>query len=486
MTFSGSYYIDFLSQFVEPTILQDKLNELAGILGISLSPEAIDFLLINPINIKLKSLNDSLSIIIPLSKSQTLLADLSKYFAAKELLEFSDPSYSVFNSDAHFPNDYAAIAEAGATGLFQYGYNQFKALKYSCDAIVKFILKNNYEKVWLIESPLGNVVPVQVLSGLSSRAGINPTILTISLPRNEKQESGFTIDDIVCSHIKLLENENGILIYLDDIITGTRFRKVANSIQKHINNTSIKFIPCALVFTNIITPDNAHKKINDSNKLLLKERLAEVQKQYSFDPWFQIPELPRIKIDRGHPVVYESPVVWGEQPIVAGMKKCNYVFNIIEQFRSLIDDLVSNINKSRDKLLWLWSRDTNGSHYIITDDVVLKLFEEIQNAIEWEDVKNCAKDDFSSDYSGLTNDLRPQEAYERMNWVTNQLSSRVKRKLGQERSNLLQRALSNLFAVQEKYFPEDRDYSYCNYYLKYNSKIARLNEKLVELILNIT
>jgi len=318
------------------------------------------------------------------------------------------------------------------------------------------------------------------------KAGIKSTVISLSLPRNEKPKLGFTINDIVIANKHLFEESNDVIIYPDDVISGSRFRKISSSFRKVTNSTPSTFIPCAFVFNKLVTPENIRNPINDNDKKILRKRASEIYKQHNFDPWFEIPELPKIKIDSGLPIVYESPVVWGEQPIVAGMKKCNYVFNIIEQFESILSDIISNTNKSRDILLLLWSYDTNGVHYVISEEVILGVFTKINNSLNWEEIKSCAKDEYSLDYCGSIHELTPDEAFNRMNWVMDQITKRVEINIGKEQSNILHKALSDLFTVIEKYFPEDRDSNYCNYYLKYNKSIRRLNFELVELIQSIT
>jgi hypothetical protein len=61
----------------------------------------------------------------------------------------------------------------------------------------------------------------------------------------------------------------------------------------------------------------------------------------------------------------------------------------------------------------------------------------------------------------------------------------VETKLSAENGHILLKALLDLFTVKERHFPQARDSSYCNYFLKYNQSICKLNQKLIDLIMEI-
>jgi hypothetical protein len=400
LTFSGSEQIQKLFSKVENKYLESKLKELSDILEIDLSDAAMKFLLVNPIYLKYASLCNALNKIKIYSKYQTQLRDLSKYFAAREFLEFAVPEYSLFDAKIDFPKEFSLAAETGAEGLYKYGINQFKALKKHCEDIVDFVVSKKIKNVCLIESPLGNIVPIQVLTNLFEINGINFSKVSLSLPRNDRPKYGFTFKEIIINNIELITNGNDLVLYIDDVISGSRFRKISTALKKAVGQTNSYFIPCALVFRPHATPNFIWKADYSQNRSTIKKRAEEFYKEQNFFPWFEIPELPKFKIDAGLPIVYESPVIWGEQPIVAGMKKVNFVFNIIEQFEAILNDIVTNDYKSRDFLMSLWSKDTNGVTYIVPESIVLDTFLNIKEEINWQEIKEAAKVKFSVDYSG--------------------------------------------------------------------------------------
>jgi hypothetical protein len=482
MTFSGSLKISTLFNKIDKGDLEKPLNELSEILGIKLSRKALDFLLINPILLKQVKLCDALDNILNKSNGSSL----TKYFAARELIEFAVPEYSLFDNDIAFPEDYKLISEIGAQGLHQYGLNQFNSLKDCCVDIVKFVIKNNYINICLIESPLGNVVPVQVLCALFEKNGINTKKISLSLPRNDRLKFGFTFSEVITNNIDSMINGIDLVLYIDDVISGSRFRKISSSLSKKLKKKSVILLPCALVVKPHPLPSFVWKPEYTKNRSIIKNRAIEFQKEHSFFPWFEIPDLPKIKIDDGLPVVYESPIVWGEQPIVAGMKKVNFIFNILEQFEYILNDIITNEFKSRDTLLSLWSKDTKGVSYIIPDNILTDVFLDIREEIDWEKIREDAKSEFHVDYSGGIDELQEKEVRLRWEWIMNEIITQVKAKLDESQANILQKALHDLFTVLERHFPQARDSNFCNYFFKYNKSIIRLNSKLISLIIETT
>jgi hypothetical protein len=484
MTFSGSLKISNLFDKIDKRNIEEKLDELSAVLGIQLSRNTLDFLLINPILLKQVKLCDALSNISILNKS--IGSSLSKYFAARELIEFVVPEYSLFDNDIEFPEEYKLISEIGAQGLYQYGINQFNSLKICCEDIVKFVLENSYSNICLVESPLGNVVPVQILYALFDKNNINVKKISLSLPRNDRSKFGFTFNEVITNNLDSMTNGVDLVIYIDDVISGSRFRKISSSLSKNSKNKSAKLVSYALVVKPHPIPNFVWKPDYKRNRSIIKQRAIEFQKENNFFPWFEIPDLPKFKIDDGLPVVYESPIVWGEQPIVAGMKKVNFIFNILEQFESILNDIITNEFKSRDTLLSLWSKDTKGVSYIIPDNILTDVFLNIREIIDWDKIKENAKSEFHADYSGGIDELQEEEVRLRWEWIKNEIFTQVKDKLGDSQANLLQKALHDLFTVLERHFPQARDSNYCNYFFKYNKSISRLNSKLISLIIENT
>jgi len=370
--------------------------------------------------------------------------------------------------------------------LYQYGLNQFNSLKDYCNDIVTFVQKNNYLNICLIESPLGNVVPVQVLCAIFKKNKINAKKISLSLPRNDRSKFGLTFSEVITNNVDSMTNGIDLVIYIDDVISGSRFRKISTSLSKNLKNKSVKLVICALVVKPHPFPNFVWKPEYKKNRSIIKERALEFQKEHSFFPWFEIPDLPKLKIDDGLPVVYESPIAWGEQPIVAGIKKVNFIFNILEQFESILNDIITNEFKSRDTLLALWSKDTKGVSYIIPDNILTDVFLNIREEIDWKKIRENAKSEFHSDYSGGIDELQEEEVRLRWEWIKNEIFKQVKDKLGESQANILQKALHDLFTVLERHFPPARDSNYCNYFFKYNKSISRLNSKLISLIIENT
>lgn len=63
--------------------------------------------------------------------------------------------------------------------------------------------------------------------------------ISLSLPRNDRSKHGLTYGDIIADHAKAIVEGNDVVIYLDDVITGTRFRKICGVLES-IQNIKIR------------------------------------------------------------------------------------------------------------------------------------------------------------------------------------------------------------------------------------------------------
>lgn len=479
--FTGSKQVYDLMQVADPNEFRSTLLEYLSVLEISFESETIDFLLKNQIQRKHKSLISSLELIKAFIIPDEYSRSLAKYFAARDIFDLLNQDNSVFSNEDSFPSDLIRVARIAADGIYYYGHDQFIELRKCCEIICEKSALFNDKRIIIIESPLGNVVPVQIINSLLQRNGISPITITLSLPRNEKKNYGITFQEIIRNiSLEMQLSCRDIVLYIDDVISGTRFKKISSALKCEVCKMNALFLPIALVFKNPfkrVTIEHI-KQISG-----LRERAKKLQRDYGFLPWFQMPELPKIKIDAGLPVAYESPVVWGEQPYLAGMKKINYVFDLINQFMSILDDLVSNENGSLDVLIHLWSQDKNGSSYLFKDGLLLDEFKKIKSGMNWNKLKRLSIEKYPSDYTGEVKCLSKDEAIERWNWIGDQIVEIMKSNISEEVGNILVKGLNDLIFTMEKHFPPPRDQEYCSYFLRYCPTIAEMNARLIERIL---
>lgn len=485
MSFSGSVNTEYLfSRMSDAQKLADKLDELGSILRLKLSDDVKQFLLYNPLNIKYQRLCESLEFISKMCGGVNEFPSLPQYFAAREFIELIDPSMSVFDEKTIFPSEYESIAQVGAEGLYSYGILQFSALKEFCLAISNSIISKRVKSVCLIDSPLGNILPNRVLYSFLSAKGIKVAIKSISIPRNEKACKGHTVKSVIVENIQSLDTAVEMVLYLDDVITGTRYNKVSSILDRQLKITNILFLPCAMVFHPHITRQYKPKKDYKINRKRVFDKAKDSTQEFGFQTYKEFPSLPLMKIDDGDPFVYDSPVVWGEQALVSGMRKVNLIFNLIENQKGLMEDIESNCCGSRTALESLWSKDSQGRKCLFANGLLSSCFSKYNSVIDWDVIHSTAKIQYSDDYDGHIIHLQEGEIMGRIKWVKDEVSKAIASKLGMPTANLVNRALSDLFSIQRKFFDQGRDIDYCNYVLPYNKTIKKLHETLVTLTVN--
>lgn len=112
--------------------------------------------------------------------------------------------------------------------------------------IAQVIKYNHCENVYLLELPIGNSIPIQLLKNYLLDLNIKSTTITISLNRNDSKLNGKTRKNLIEEKISYINNEQSTLIYLDEWITGANFKNILNSISKAFTNG--RLIPCAIMY----------------------------------------------------------------------------------------------------------------------------------------------------------------------------------------------------------------------------------------------
>ncbi len=80
---------------------------------------------------------------------------------------------SAFDLGARFSSAAVRAMEAGADGLFDVGRLQFEALARTVRHLIAWLAPHTVRSVAIIESPLGNSLPVQLICNLAQRQGIS-------------------------------------------------------------------------------------------------------------------------------------------------------------------------------------------------------------------------------------------------------------------------------------------------------------------------
>jgi hypothetical protein len=105
-----------------------------------------------------------------------------KFWAAQTLVTTALRP-TVFDPNYVYPPAVARALEVGAQGLYEVGVSQFDALAGLGTELVAWLTKRRPKRVALIESPLGNTVPVQFIAALAQGRGLSVEIIQWNAPR---------------------------------------------------------------------------------------------------------------------------------------------------------------------------------------------------------------------------------------------------------------------------------------------------------------
>src|SRR5262249_15487330 len=151
---------------------------------------------------------------------------------------------SVLNQEATYPTGVARALARAADGLFELGQSQFEALALIADEIANWLVAHNACSVALIESPLGNSVPVQVISDLTAKRGIKVANILWNAPRNDRPSKGRTLEQSA-SDCAEEARERDYVVLVDEVFHGSRFIKLLGALQARID--AEKLIPVAMM-----------------------------------------------------------------------------------------------------------------------------------------------------------------------------------------------------------------------------------------------
>jgi hypothetical protein len=471
--FAGSRYIRDLYEPVAEGDFRSAVAEAFTAARISPDQELLDRLCIQPLGIRYVKWRRVIDRLQALNLRSDDAQALRRFVFAQHVL-IDIPGGSPFDPDTAYPGQLPEIAAFGAKGLLDHGREQVRSLRSVCDSLVGWARDQGHRRVLLLESPLGNVVPVAILSILLRQAGVDSTTVSLSLPRDTRI---VMFKDAIESLYAGLTKDPLPLLYLDDVLTGSRFSKVVDALQKAARRHRQPLpVAVALVF-------QPHRPLTPAHVENRERARAKVSaERHPGDPpvWWQVPGLPQIRIDSGPPVSYESPVVWGESDLVAGRRRVNLVFNLIEEFKRIQDALVAEAPAARTELRRLWSEDVNGHRYDSDDAALRGGLAEAFRGLDWEAIAAAAEKEFPDDYQGRAT-VRPDAAFagHRTTWLRGMILGAT---AGPAGTQLGWEALYALFLTLDRREGDPRDRDFCYMFYPYNPAIARLHHTIVETV----
>jgi hypothetical protein len=470
--FADSRAIRDLYQPIPGPSFQAAVEEASAAVGFTPGPELLDRVCSHPLGIRYVKWRQTVDRLRMLDVPDENVQALRRFVFAQHLL-LDVPCGNPLDPAEPFPAQLAEAATLGARGLLAYGRGQFDALREVCGALADWARVQGHRRVVLVENPLGNVVPVAVLGRVLGRVGVDARVISLSPPRDTRV---VTYRDAIVAAAQAAAADRAPLVYLDDVLTGSRFSKLADTLRK---TTRRHDQPAPVLVALAFRP---YHELTDAQAAIRERVRAKVaEERHANDPqaWWDLPELPRVRVDGVLPVAYESPVVWGENELVAGRRRVNLVFNLIEEFRRLHRALVDDDLSARDALRWLWAEEVQGSRYNVPDDVLRGCLAEGLRALDWDVVTAAAEAKFPADFRGRP--AAPPDATfaaRRVDWLRAQILGVAER--GHSARGLAWNALHTLFQAQGRRGGDPRDRQYCYTFYPYNPVLARLHQEVVE------
>jgi hypothetical protein len=305
----------------------------------------------------------------------------AKFWAAQTLVTTALRP-TVFDPNYDYPAAIASALETGAQGLFDVGQSQFDQLAMLGKELVKWLIERKPTRIALIESPIGNTVPTQFLEALAKGQGLSAKIVQWNAPRNDRARLGRTVEDTAA--ICAAETEAFDLVVLaDESLTGTRFLKLFDALIQPIGKD--RLVPIAMLFPDVQRPNLGR---HENRARLIK--VLETQGKYIGYPnchvtfsghrWF--------RIDGGPRAIWQSPVIWGDSEMVAGKRKINLAFMLIDHFRDIIDDLAQTDSMYRPYLERAWALNEHGRAFAFVPGLMQRCFESIGRDLLLEEFRN--------------------------------------------------------------------------------------------------
>ena len=136
---------------------------------------------------------------IPTGHYRDTIGEAAAKFWAAQALAATVMSPKALDRFATYPEGIKRAMRVGADGLFEVGKSQFDELRRVADELVSWIAKQGFKSFSIIESPLGNCLPVQVVCDLAEGRGITGSAIEWNAPRNDRRARGWTVTKLVAT-----------------------------------------------------------------------------------------------------------------------------------------------------------------------------------------------------------------------------------------------------------------------------------------------
>jgi hypothetical protein len=476
VAFMGSWQVAELYQPVDAGTFRSIVASVFEETGLCAGDELLNRLCERPIALHLQDWRQTQARLRELNISGEEAQGLRRFILAQHVLN-NFPTLSPFEPESPYPAQTAEVAEFGAAGLLRYGKDQFAMLRDVCENLAKWA-RAKHPRVALLESPLGNVVPVAALREVLRRNGVEPEVLTLSLARDS---AATTYREAIDNITQSLAADPRPLIYVDDVLTGTRFGMTVKALSESARNRGIaEPVAIALAFPPHQELREKHLEIREETRTIVQSfpHATEVS------TWVNMPRLPRLELSSGQHFAYQSPVIWGENDLVAGRRRVNLIFNLIEEFNRSLSKLTGKDSEWRNRLRQLWSEDLTGQRFKIRDHILRESIRAASQGVNWDSIITSAKGKFPDDYNGRINE-RPDTAfvYGRITWLTEEVRRAALKGAEPAAAQMLVNALTTLFSAGYRRGGDPRNRDFCFMFYSYHPPLLRLHQRVVEGVL---
>ena len=477
MIFGTSAYLEWRFKLAPSGTARPLIAPLAELLGAS--PEEIDSYASMPFrNGELEELAVWTHRVVSVTDQGPRAKSAKKFWAAQAL------AIPVLCREPLSPatDDPVAVRllQVGADALYDAGYPQFEKLRLVCSELVSWLSKQTWPRAVLVESPLGNCVPVAVFHSLAAQAGLDTGVVTWNAPRNDRAGAGWTVSDSTGS-LSGDVDASDLVIFADDVITGTRFVKTFDALSREFPG---RVLPIAMAFEDPTRPSTSLNQLKRVQTRVSKAGILLGRAQ----TFVKFPMLPAFYIDAGAPVYWESPVIWGETDLVAGKRKVNLIFNLIDHLFYTLKDLAEPSSKLAKFLLKAWRQNTTGELYAFAAGVREQFFSKLANDLVVGEVQLAlaarGREVYPADFTGMVSSIDEGGVKQRWDWLRTTFLDLAEAKLRPEEAYVLWRAFDETFAAShtEVRPRPSRDHAYAAYALRFNDTVRSFHEHLVRRI----
>jgi len=398
---------------------------------------------------------------------------LKLYFAARMLCLIYPKDY--FKSNHGVPPWFKKIFENAASALYEHGNAQFKDLNDALNRIADVVISKGSKNVGILILPQGNVIPSELLKSKLKPHGIRVSMIPAMPPRNDKPKVGQTVKGVLESTIKDKHKGLDLFILIDEVVTGSRFKKIFLALKSVFGSHLLAF---ALVSPKLGFLNHHHMRIMDGLKKRLEQHQGSIISESDY--WIEFSDLPYMKIDSGAPVRYEPPFIWGEEDFVNGSRKVNLTFAMIDQVKYIVKSLKSKQN-FRDKLKKIWGEGKQGGLNIIPDHVIVSACEDLESCIDWGQLHEQARSKFEGDYKGDIHSLDENDVKKRMDWLFGSIEKQFTPLVDANRGGFALNLIDGMLGIMSsnEFSGADKNYDYIQYTINYCDGLQGFHKALM-------